>query len=397
MNLYSVDWKEWTGPGPRLKDIVGQEQAVARLRAFAQLHESSGTAPGHILLIAPEGMGQLLVAAAFAGEFGANSMAMVKCPELEIQGDFTALFTNLRERQFLLMSDVHFLRKFCWKGLREIMHSNQLTITIGQGPAARNHVFAVRPFTIIATCSKLRDCPSELLDGFSLVLNLEPYSRTELSEIATRIARKIDVSLEPGANELLAGGCNGSPGHLELIMRRLVRTIGQNNITSEGVRTGFQVLGIRVASLAAVLESTDLQELSGVDFEKLVAGLLDRMGFQTEMTKTSGDGGIDVIANLNRAIVGGRYLFQCKRYAANNLIGAPMLRDFYGAVTADRAVKGVFITTSDFTAQAREFGDRVGLELIALPQLQELIREYGPRENSPTDSVCEVHAVSDSV
>jgi len=234
----------------------------------------------------------------------------------------------------------------------------------------------VRPFTMIATCSKLRDCPSELVDGFSLVLSLEPYSRTELSEIATRIARKIDVSLEPGANELLAGGCNGSPGHLELIMRRLVRTVGQNNISSEDVRTGFQALGIRVAPLAAALESTDLHELSGVDFEKLVAGLLDRMGFQTEMTKTSGDGGIDVIANLNRAIVGGRYLFQCKRYAANNLIGAPMLRDFYGAVTADRAVKGVFITTSDFTVQAREFGERVGLELIGLPQLQELIREF---------------------
>ena len=67
-----------------------------------------------------------------------------------------------------------------------------------------------------------------------------------------------------------------------------------------------------------------------------------------------------------------------------------MLRDFYGAVTADRAVKGVFITTSDFTAQAREFGERVGLELIALPQLQELICEHGLRENPPTDSVREV-------
>lgn len=55
--------------------------------------------------------------------------------------------------------------------------------------------------------------------------------------------------------------------------------------------------------------------------------------------------------------------------------------------------QGVFIITSDFTAQAREFGDRVGLELIALPQLQELIREYGPR----TDSVCEVRGVSDRV
>jgi HJR/Mrr/RecB family endonuclease len=321
-------------------------------------------------------MGQMLIAAAFAGEFGANSMAMAKGPEFEVSGDLTSLFTSLRERQFLLILDIHFLRKSFWKKLREIIHSNQLTITIGQGPAARNHVMEVRPFTMIATCSKLRDCPPELLDGFSLVLSLEPYSRTELSEIATRIARKIEVSLEPGANELLAGGCNGSPGHLELIMLRLVRTIGQNNITSEDVRAGFQALGLRVASLATVLESTDLQELSGVDFEKLVAGLLDRMGFQTEMTKASGDGGIDVIANLNRAIIGGRYLFQCKRYAANNLIGAPMLRDFYGAVTADRAVKGVFITTSDFTAQAREFGERVGLELIGLSQLQELIREY---------------------
>jgi Holliday junction resolvasome RuvABC ATP-dependent DNA helicase subunit len=382
MGLYSVDLKEWTGPVPRLKDIVGQQKAVARLKAFAQLHESSGTAPGHVLLVATEGMGQLSVASAFAGELGASSMAMAKASEFEVYGDFTSVFTNLKERQFLLMKDVHGLRRPFWKGLREILHSNQLTITIGQGLRARDHVMEVRPFTMIATCSKLRDCPSELLDGFSLVLSLEPYSRTELSEIAVRIAQKIDASLEPGAGELLAGGGNGSPGHLELIMRRLSRTIGHNNITSEDVRTGFQALGIRIASLTAVLESTDLQELSGADFEKLVAGLLDRMGFQAETTKTSGDGGIDVIANLNQAIVGGRYLFQCKRYASNNLVGAPMLRDFYGAVTADRAVKGVFITTSDFTPQAREFGERVGLELIALAKLQELIRTYMPQSQA---------------
>ena len=152
---------------------------MARLRAFAQLHESSGTVPGHILLIAPEGMGQMLVAAAFAGEFGANSMAMAKGPEFEMTGDFTALFTNLRERQFLLIPDVHFLRKSFWKGLREIMHSNQLTITIGQGPAARNHVMEVRPFTMIATCSKLRECPSELLMGspwFSALSHIQELS-----------------------------------------------------------------------------------------------------------------------------------------------------------------------------------------------------------------------------
>jgi restriction system protein len=88
-------------------------------------------------------------------------------------------------------------------------------------------------------------------------------------------------------------------------------------------------------------------------------------------------GGIDIIAMLDKPIVGGRYLFQCKRFAPENMVGAPTVRDFYGAVTADRAVKGVFITTSDFTTQAREFAERAGLELIDLRQLEKLFHEYG--------------------
>jgi restriction system protein len=95
------------------------------------------------------------------------------------------------------------------------------------------------------------------------------------------------------------------------------------------------------------------------------------------MTKATGDGGIDIMAVLDKAILGGKYLFQCKRYAPDNLVGASTVRDFYGAVTADKAVKGILITTSDFTAQAREFAERVGLELINLERLQHLFAQYG--------------------
>ncbi len=49
---------------------------------------------------------------------------------------------------------------------------------------------------------------------------------------------------------------------------------------------------------------------------------------------------------------------------------------YYGAVTADRAVKGILITTSDFTVQAREFGQKVGLELIGGKELQNLMLEH---------------------
>jgi len=100
------------------------------------------------------------------------------------------------------------------------------------------------------------------------------------------------------------------------------------------------------------------------------------MEFRAEMTKATGDGGIDIVAILEKPIVSGKYLFQCKRYAPDCLVGAAAVRDFYGAVMADNAVKGIFITTSDFTVQAREFAERVGLELINLPRLRELLAQY---------------------
>jgi restriction system protein len=97
-------------------------------------------------------------------------------------------------------------------------------------------------------------------------------------------------------------------------------------------------------------------QLSGTEFEVCVTKLLQRIGFRTELTRATGDGGIDIVAFLDRPIVGGRYLVQCKRFAANIPVGAPIVREFYEGFVADRsAVKGLFITTSNFTTQAREF------------------------------------------
>jgi restriction system protein len=105
------------------------------------------------------------------------------------------------------------------------------------------------------------------------------------------------------------------------------------------------------------------------------------MGFRTQVTKASGDGGIDIVAVLDKPITGGRYLFQCKRFAPDSLIGAPIIREFYGAVSADKkANKGILITTSGFTVQAKEFAGEVGIELIDGQGLGNLLAEYGNSE-----------------
>jgi tetratricopeptide (TPR) repeat protein len=121
----------------------------------------------------------------------------------------------------------------------------------------------------------------------------------------------------------------------------------------------------------------------GIDFERLVTRLLERMGFRAEMTKATGDGGIDIVATLDHPVTGGRFLIQCKRYAPSSPVGAATVREFYGAVTADqRALKGILITTSGFTAQALEFARTLPIELIGGDKLRRLLEQHGLRSDA---------------
>jgi Holliday junction resolvasome RuvABC ATP-dependent DNA helicase subunit len=358
------------------RDIIGQADIVARLKAFTDLFSASGGAPGHILLIGDDGMGKASFAIAVADELDVGFQE-VDAASLEIIGDVTALMTNLKLKQVLLLTNIHQLRKVTIERFRESLHEGKLTINIGQGPAMRKFAMELSPFTLVATCTKKADCPAELLREFSLVLSLQPYSTPELQALAESIGKTEGISLDAGAAALIAKSCDGRPGHIESMLRRVVRAVNKSALTVDDVQKAFDAFGINVRPDTTPNVSDNLQNLSGQDFEKLIETLLTRIGFQAEMTKTTGDGGIDIIAKLDKPIFGGLYLFQCKRFAPDNLVGAPTVRDFYGAVTADRAVKGILITTSDFTAQAREFAQRVGVELIDITQLQKLFVEYG--------------------
>ena len=94
-------------------------------------------------------------------------------------------------------------------------------------------------------------------------------------------------------------------------------------------------------------------------FERLVLDLLHSMGYgatrdQIHQTGQSGDGGIDGVITLDRLGLEKVYV-QAKRYAADNTVGRPAIQGFFGALAGRRATKGVFITTSKFSKEARDF------------------------------------------
>ncbi len=124
----------------------------------------------------------------------------------------------------------------------------------------------------------------------------------------------------------------------------------------------------------------DVDKLSGIEFENVCQVLVEKMGFTTQTTKASGDGGIDLIAYNHQPLLSGKYIIQCKRYAGS--VGESIIRDLYGVVMSERANKGILMTTGHFTKSAISFAEGKPIELIDGSMLKNLMSQYGFHFNS---------------
>ena len=98
----------------------------------------------------------------------------------------------------------------------------------------------------------------------------------------------------------------------------------------------------------------DFNKIDGFEFEEYIGTMFTNKGFQVQKTNYSHDGGIDLIAIYDKPIFSGKYIIQCKKYE-DTLVGQPAIRDLYGVVMSENANKGILITTSDFTQEARAY------------------------------------------
>ncbi len=117
-----------------------------------------------------------------------------------------------------------------------------------------------------------------------------------------------------------------------------------------------------------------IRDLPPAGFERLCMRVLREAGFQqVDVTGRTGDGGIDGkgILQIN-PLLSMQVVFQSKRYAARNLVTVSQIRDLRGAM-AGRTDKGIFITTSDFTAEARREALREGVAPIELVDAEKLV------------------------
>jgi restriction system protein len=125
-----------------------------------------------------------------------------------------------------------------------------------------------------------------------------------------------------------------------------------------------------------------ITELTPAFFERLVVDLLVAMGYGGDfknaamVTQYSKDDGIDGIIKEDKLGLDNIYI-QAKRW--NSQIGKPQIQQFAGALDEKRASKGVFITTSNYSKDARKYVANLSKNIVLIDgkELANYMIEYG--------------------
>jgi restriction system protein len=139
----------------------------------------------------------------------------------------------------------------------------------------------------------------------------------------------------------------------------------------------------RISSHYSVVDDIDdsinLASMGWEDFEHLVRELFAKEftgeGSEVHVTRASKDGGVDAIAFDPDPIRGGKIVIQAKRYT--NTVGVAAVRDLYGTVMNEGAIKGILVTTSNYGPDAYSFAKNKPLALLNGSNLLHLLMNHG--------------------
>lgn len=149
---------------------------------------------------------------------------------------------------------------------------------------------------------------------------------------------------------------------------------GSNESPEESSQTPEEILDSSYIQIRAALSQellSKVQSLTWMDFERLVVQLLVRMGYGGSVKDAgralakSGDEGIDGTIKEDKLGLDVIYI-QAKKWQTGNTVGRPEIQKFVGALAGQGAKKGIFITTSGFSSEARSYQPRNETKIVLI-------------------------------
>lgn len=215
-----------------------------------------------------------------------------------------------------------------------------------------------------------------IADGTETVI----YNRAHWAKSHLKKAGLVEYP-KRGHYRITAKGIEVLETNPEKINLRFLRNLGKDDKSSEPDDdkdyedlTAQEKIDSALKEIEEVLTKELLEKVIAEEFdffEELIVKLLLEMGYggsRKDAGKAigkSGDDGVDGV--IHQDVLGlDRIYIQAKRYGDGTKIGSKDVRDFSGALDFQQASKGVFVTTSEFTKDARKTAEKIAKNIVLI-------------------------------
>ena len=348
----------------RLADFVGQEVVREQLSLVLDAAQARGTAPEHMLLSGPPGLGKTTLAMIIAAELG-SSLRITSGPAVQHAGDLAAILSSLEEGEVLFIDEIHRLARPAEEMLYIAMEDFRVDVMVGKGVGATSIPLELPPFTVVGATTRAGLLPAPLRDRFGVVGHLDYYRSEELHRVVLRSAGELQVDIESSAAAEIASRSRGTPRIANRLLRR--------------VRDWAQVRGTGDLDLAAAQAALEVYEVDARGLDRL-----DRAVLSALCTRFAG--GPVGLSTRARGVPGahparprrrdrrlgapgvGRPRGRCGRQRAD---AGPVLRALPGSSEAARRRAGTVVRSAvrgrDRRAVRRASGPSRGISWISCP------------------------------